>query len=42
MGADGTPLVTDVDWSAPCYETVDWEDVVEPDSELVYRVEEGS
>ena len=34
--------MTDVDWSAPCYETVDWGGAVEPDSELVYRVEEGS
>jgi hypothetical protein len=31
-----------IDWSEPCYGTVDWEEVVEPDSELIYRVEEGS
>ena len=30
------------DWDDPCYETVDWKDAVEPDSELVYRVDEGS
>ena len=34
--------MSNINWSAPCYETVDWEGVVESDSELIYRVEKGS
>lgn len=34
--------MAEIDWESACYETVDWETVVGPDSRLVYRVEEGS
>lgn len=40
--ADDLRGISNIDWSDPCYGTVDLEGIVEPDSELIYRVEEGS